>query len=553
MDSKPPPAVLTIAGSDCGGGAGIQADLKAFTAFGCYGTSVITALTAQNTQGVQGVHPTPPEFLEQQLTSVLVDIEIRGMKTGMLYDAEHTRRIARTLRAHYGDVSKVPPLVVDPVAVSTSGHVLLHEDAVSVMIEELFPLATLITPNKPEAELLLSRKGASVKIETLEDMIAASEKLLAFGSKAVLVKGGHVSLTMADVHRISAAHPEVKIVPESFLDENMEILQVNQEDLASRQLVVDVLREGEKVTLFVSPRIESSSTHGTGCTLSAVIASALAKGESVVEATRQATIYTHVGIETAFPVGRGHGPLNHMHNLLPRLVPPPTASNPHPLTRILIQSSRETWKAYVEHDFVKQLARGTLPRECFLHFVKQDYLYLKYYARAYGLLVAKSSTYSSIQTATQTIVNVINEVATHKTFCAQWGISEEELTATPESPSTTAYGAYLLDIGLQGDSAKLIMALAACLLGYGEVGLWLKKEASKPDSWVKLDGNVYLRWIEDYSGEHYQSAVKLGIETIETLAAADPPNALRFQEWCAIWEKCTRLEKGFWDMALNLL
>ncbi|RDX47441.1 hypothetical protein OH76DRAFT_1406035 [Lentinus brumalis] len=553
MDSKPPPAVLTIAGSDSGGGAGIQADLKAFTAFGCYGTSVITALTAQNTQGVQGVHPTPPEFLEQQLTSVLDDIEIRGMKTGMLYDAEHTRRIARTLRAHYGDVSKVPPLVVDPVAVSTSGHVLLHEDAVSVMIEELFPLATLITPNKPEAELLLSRKGASVKIETLEDMIAASEKLLAFGSKAVLVKGGHVSLTMADVHRISAAHPEVTIVPESFLDENMEILQVNQEDLASRQLVVDVLREGEKVTLFVSPRIESSSTHGTGCTLSAVIASALAKGESVVEATRQATIYTHVGIETAFPVGRGHGPLNHMHNLLPRLVPPPTASNPHPLTRILIQSSRETWKAYVEHDFVKQLARGTLPRECFLHFVKQDYLYLKYYARAYGLLVAKSSTYSSIQTATQTIVNVINEVATHKTFCAQWGISEEELTATPESPSTTAYGAYLLDIGLQGDSAKLIMALAACLLGYGEVGLWLKKEASKPDSWVKLDGNVYLRWIEDYSGEHYQSAVKLGIETIETLAAADPPNALRFQEWCAIWEKCTRLEKGFWDMALNLL
>ncbi|KAI0695108.1 Phosphomethylpyrimidine kinase-domain-containing protein [Cerioporus squamosus] len=570
MDSNPPPAVLTIAGSDSGGGAGIQADLKAFTAFGCYGTSVITALTAQNTKGVQGVHPTPPEFLEQQLTSVLDDIDIRGIKTGMLYDAEHTRKIARTLKAHYGDASKVPPLVVDPVSVSTSGHTLLHEDAVSVMLEELFPLATLITPNKPETELLLSRKGVSVKIETLEDMIAASEKLLAFGSKAVLVKGGHVSLTLEDIHRISAASPQVTVVPESFLDENMEILQVIEQDLASRQLVVDVLREGEKVTLFVSPRIDSTSTHGTGCTLSAVIASALAKGESVVEATRQATIYTHVGIETAFPVGRGHGPLNHMHNLLPRLVPPcvardffylhrftrqyrPTASNPHPFTRILIQSSRVTWKAYVEHEFVKQLARGTLPRECFLHFVKQDYLYLKYYARAYGLLVAKSSTYASIQTATQTIVNVINEVATHKAFCAQWGISEEELTATPESPSTTAYGAYLLDIGLQGDSAKLIMALAACLLGYGEVGLWLKKEASKPDSWVKLDGNVYLKWIEDYSGEHYQSAVRLGIETIEALAAADPPNALRFQEWCAIWEKCTRLEKGFWDMALNLL
>ena len=198
----------------------------------------------------------------------------------MLYDAEHTRRIARKLRAHYGDASNIPPLVVDPVAVSTSGHTLLHEDAVSVMIEELFPLATLITPNKPETELLLSRKDVHVKIESLEDMISSSEKLLGFGSKAVLVKGGHVSLTLADVRRVSAACPEVTVVQESFLDTNMEILQVNEQDLASRQLVVDVLREGEKVTLFVSPRIDSSSTHGTGCTLSAVIASLLAKGET---------------------------------------------------------------------------------------------------------------------------------------------------------------------------------------------------------------------------------------------------------------------------------
>ena len=214
------------------------------------------------------------------MTSVLDDIEIRGIKTGMLYDAEHTRRIARKLKAHYGDASNIPPLVVDPVAISTSGHTLLHEDAVSVMIEELFPLATLITPNKPETELLLSRKDVHVKIESLEDMISSSEKLLGFGSKAVLVKGGHVNLTLSDVRRVSAARPEITVVQESFLNTNMEVLQVNEQDLASRQLVVDVLREGEKVTLFVSPRIDSSSTHGTGCTLSAVIASLLAKGET---------------------------------------------------------------------------------------------------------------------------------------------------------------------------------------------------------------------------------------------------------------------------------
>ncbi|KAI0628809.1 Phosphomethylpyrimidine kinase-domain-containing protein [Trametes polyzona] len=553
MDGTSTPAVLTIAGSDSSGGAGIQADLKAFTAFGCYGMSVITALTAQNTTGVQGVHPSPPEFVEQQLRSVLGDIPPRGIKTGMLFDANNTRAVAQVLKAHYADASQVPPLVVDPVCVSTSGHTLLAPDAIQVLIDELCPLATLVTPNKAEAELLLSQKGVSHQISSLEDMISASEELLTIGSKAVLLKGGHVELTLADVEKVVTARSDVAVVREELLLDNMEILQVHEKDLASRPLVVDVLKEADRTTLFVSPRIESTSTHGTGCTLSAVIASLLARGQSLVEATRQATSFTHVGIETAFPVGKGHGPLNHLHALTTRIIPPPTASNPHPLTRILIQSAAQTWKEYVEHDFVKQLAQGTLPRECFIHFIKQDYLYLKYYARAYGLLVAKSSTYASIQSATQTIINVINEVATHKTFCAKWGISEEDLAATTESPSTTAYGAYLLDTGLQGDSAKLIMALAACLLGYGEVGLWLKKEAAKPNSWVKLEGNIYLRWIEDYSGEHYQSAVKLGLETIESLAVADPPNTLRFQEWCAIWEKCTRLEKGFWDASLKLL
>ncbi|KAI8989697.1 Phosphomethylpyrimidine kinase-domain-containing protein [Trametes punicea] len=552
-DQSTPPAVLTIAGSDSSGGAGIQADLKAFTAFGCYGMSVITALTAQNTTGVQGVHPSPPEFVEKQLRSVLDDIEVHAIKTGMLFDAANTRAVAQTLRAHYANAPSLPPLVVDPVCVSTSGHTLLAPDAIQVLIYELCPLATLITPNKSEAELLLSQSNLAVEINTLEDMVSACDKLLSLGPKAALLKGGHVQLTLADVEGLAAARDDVAVVREALLMDNMEILQVNEKDLLSRPLVVDVLKEAERTTLFVSPRIESTSTHGTGCTLAAVIAALLGKGHTVVEATRQATAFTHVGIETAFPIGHGHGPLNHIHALTQRIIPLPTASNPHPLTRILIQSTAQTWKEYVEHDFVKQLARGTLPKECFLHFIKQDYLYLKYYARAYGLLVAKSSTYSSIQSATQTIINVINEVSTHKTFCAQWGISEVDLAATPESPSTTAYGAYLIDIGLQGDSAKLIMALAACLLGYGEVGLWLKKEASKPNSWVKLEGNTYLKWIEDYSGEQYQTAVKLGIETIEALAVSDPPNALRFQEWCAIWEKCTRLEKGFWDASMKLL
>ncbi|KZT11149.1 uncharacterized protein LAESUDRAFT_720340 [Laetiporus sulphureus 93-53] len=544
------PAVLTIAGSDSSGGAGIQADLKTFTALGCYGTSVITALTAQNTTGVQGVHAIPPEFVKQQLQSVLSDVEIKAIKTGMLCDAGITHTIAETLKAHYG--ASAPPLVCDPVCVSTSGHTLLQRGAVEIVISELFPLATVITPNKSEAELLLSHRGLPSRVESLEDMLIASRNLLSLGPKAVLLKGGHVTTCLADVGRISVSHPHVRVIRDGLIDENMEILQIAEQDPALFVLVVDVLQECDSITMFIRPRVESKSTHGTGCTLSSALASALARGKTIIEATQAATVYTHLGIESAFPLGSGYGPLNHMHAILVRSVPLPNENIPHPLTRLLIQSTRDIWKAYVEHDFVKELAKGTLPMECFLRFIKQDYHYLKYYARAYGMLAMKSSTFTAIHATTQTIISILNEVSMQKTYCAQFGISEEELEATAESAACTAYGAYILDAGIQGDTPRLIMALAACLLGYGEVGLWLKKEASKPNTWVKLEGNPYSKWIDDYSGDAYQSAVKIGLQTIEELAVADPPSPKRFEEWRSVWEQCTRLEKGFWDMAMSL-
>lgn len=198
----------------------------------------------------------------------------------MLFDAANTRAVARTLKSHYANASDIPPLVVDPVCVSTSGHTLLAPDAVQVLIDELCPLATLITPNKAEGELMLSQKGVMVEITSLEDMISASEKLLTLGSKAVLLKGGHVELTLADVEKVAAARADITVVREELLLENMEILKVHGKDLESCPLVVDVLKEAESTTLFVSPRIESTSTHGTGCTLSAAIASLLAKGHS---------------------------------------------------------------------------------------------------------------------------------------------------------------------------------------------------------------------------------------------------------------------------------
>jgi len=173
--------------------------------------------------------------------------------------------------------------------------------------------------------------------------------------------------------------------------------------------------------------------------------------------------------------------------------------------------------------------------------------------RVVRLLVAKSHTFEAIQPATQTILNVLNEVKMHKSFCEEWGVSKDELESTPESPATMAYGAYLLNVGLQGDAAKLLVALAACLLGYGEVGLWLVTEASKgDDSWVVMEGNKYRKWIEDYGGEGYQNAVKTGIGILETIAREDPPSQKRYDEWKEVWGMCTKLERNFWEMALDL-
>lgn len=196
----------------------------------------------------------------------------------MLFDENITRIVATTLNMHYSGSATRPPLVCDPVCVSTSGHTLLHSNAVEVMIKELFPIADLITPNKFEAELLLSFRTPSTKIDSLEDMIAAAGNLLQLGPKAVLVKGGHVIATIGDIERIAQLYPNIQIIRDGSLGDNMEILQL-AEKITDAQLVVDVLDQGNgNISLFVGRRIESTSTHGTGCTLSAALACELGRG-----------------------------------------------------------------------------------------------------------------------------------------------------------------------------------------------------------------------------------------------------------------------------------
>lgn len=254
------PRALTIAGSDSGGGAGIQADLKTFTAFRVFGLSVITGLTAQNTRGVQGVELPSTDFIRTQLRSVLEDIGADAAKTGMLATGEIIRTVAAAAREF-----RLRNLVVDPVMIAASGDALMDHEAAPVMQEHLFPLATVVTPNLDEATLLCHRK-----IRTIEDMEEAARSIHAMGPKYVLVKGGHLP----------------------------------------GERVVDLLYDGREFVRRESRRVQGEF-HGTGCTLSSAIAAGLAKGLPVREAVARAQGYVELGLKTAPAVGGGRRPLNH--------------------------------------------------------------------------------------------------------------------------------------------------------------------------------------------------------------------------------------------------
>ena len=262
MDSrKPLPVALTIAGSDSGGGAGIQADLKTFHQWGVHGTSALTAVTAQNTLGVQEIHPVPHAIIAAQIESVAGDLKPRAVKSGMLATTGIVATVAASIRRH-----GLRRYVLDPVMVATSGDRLLERDAVAAVREELVPLAAIVTPNWPEAALLTGVKEANVR-----GMAAAARALVEAGAGAALVKGGHLEG-----------------------DE-----------------VVDLFWDGEVERLYRAPRTRTRHTHGTGCTLSAAIAAGLARGAGPAEAVGGAVEWVREAIATAPGLGGGRGPVNH--------------------------------------------------------------------------------------------------------------------------------------------------------------------------------------------------------------------------------------------------
>ena len=255
---------LTIAGSDSGGGAGIQADLKTFAALGVYGTSALTAITAQNTLGVTGVQELTPDMVAAQIDAVVSDIGTDAVKTGMLSSSRIVQVVAGKVAEH-----GLPNLVVDPVMVAKGGDPLLQEEAVDALRTLLVPLALVVTPNLPEASVLVG-----YEVSTLEQARQAARDIVAMGSRSVVVKGGHL-----------------------------------QGD------AVDIFYDGSDFREFSAPRVDTKNTHGTGCTFASAIAAGLASGMGVEEAVGQAKAYVTEAIRQSFPMGSGHGPLNHFHAL----------------------------------------------------------------------------------------------------------------------------------------------------------------------------------------------------------------------------------------------
>lgn len=416
-----------------------------------------------------------------------------AIKTGMLHSKEVIETVVDTLQ----DLKADRPIIVDPVMVSTSGHRLLNEDALIALKEKLIPITTVITPNIPEAELLVGGK-----ISNLQDMMHAALEL---DSKGALVKGGHLAFSAEELKKSISQlsqleRSNVSIHGDDNIADVIDKYGQFKRGSSNKQVVVDVLYQRTRAhfDIFVQPLVESTNTHGTGCTLSAALAAYLGKGLTVVAAVKAAINFTRLGIEFSLPMGGGNGPLNHTHSTRISPLQPPTHSFPSPFTSHLISAAGKYWDEYIYHPFVQQLGDGTLPKESFLHYITQDYVYLIHYARIHSLAGYKSNSFADLEAFASITKHIAQESTMHVQYCNSWGISTAELLKTIESPHNIAYTRYLTDVGHSGTLLDLLVAVASCLLGYGEIGRRLKASAVSGEKFLpgvvcKKDNNPYWK------------------------------------------------------------
>ena len=478
---------LTIAGSDSSGGAGIQADIKAMTMNGVYAMSAVTALTAQNTTGVTGILEVSPDFLKQEIDAVFTDIFPDAVKTGMVSSSALIHTIAESLR-HYNARN----IVVDPVMVSTSGARLIAEDAVKTLADELLPLALVATPNIPEAEIL-----SGVKIDGKDSMTEAAKKINALYGCAVLVKGGH-----------------------NINDAN------------------DLLCTGQDaLTWFYGEHINNTNTHGTGCTLSSAIAANLAKGFTLEEAVMRAKEYISGALGAMLDLGKGSGPLNHAFNLTGKY------SEYQSLYSRLMASVADIWPQYYSHPFVKGIETGELDVQKFRHYITQDYLYLNEYAKVFSIGAAKAKNpelmalfASYVQAITKVEINI------HHGYLGRFGVSQEEIDATPRTHENLAYTSYMIRTAYEEGEAEIAAAVLSCAVSYQDIALNIVK--NNPDA---VNHEVYGNWVKCYSGEEYISGNKVILRILEELT--ENYTDRQIQHLAEIFRVCSRHELEFWNMA----
>lgn len=492
------PNVLSIAGTDPTGGAGIQADLKSIAAAGGYGMCVVTALVAQNTQGVREIHTPPQDFLKAQLDAVFDDVEVDAVKVGMLGDAATTRTVSDYLAAH-----PVSHVVVDPVMVATSGDRLLTEDAEDALRRFVAEHATVVTPNLPELAVLAGAETA----QTFDEAVEQGRAFAGQTGVAVLVKGGHL-----------------------------------RSGAASNALV----RPGGHVEVAEVPRVDTKNTHGTGCSLSSAFATRLARTDDAAGALHWTSSWLHEAIATAdeLNVGQGHGPINHFHRLrrlaasadtepwdisgdreagggsgdtepgAPLIEPEIPAAGPH--TRALWdRAAAKVWPATLALPHITSLRTGELPREQFEFYLLQDAHYLQDYSRALAGLSTKAPTPAEQVWWAQSAVEAIEaESELHHSWFAEHAL---DFAGSRPSPVTAAYTNFLKSQTALEEYAVAAAAVLPCFWLYAEVGLHLA-EADHPE-------HPYHTWLSMYGGEEFTAGVVTAIETTERALEAASPTA----------------------------
>lgn len=506
------PNILSIAGTDPTGGAGIQADLKSISAAGGFGMCVVTALVAQNTQGVRSIHVPPQDFLKEQLDSVFDDVEVNAVKIGMLGDVATTNTVSEYLAAH-----PVPIVVVDPVMVATSGDRLLTEDAEEAMRQFVRDHASVVTPNIPELAVLANTSPA----ETFDEALEQGRQYAKAAGVSVVVKGGHL-----------------------------------KEGYASNALVTP---SGDIEVAHV-PRVDTKNTHGTGCSLSSALAARLTIDADSALAWTSSWLHEAIAHADELNVGTGHGPVDHFHRsrrlaaaastqpwkLIDDWSAPTHSSSPilepkipaaGPFTRDLWEkAARAVWPQTLQLPFIRALRDGTLPEEQFAFYLVQDAFYLREYSRALATVGAKAPDAEDQVWWSQSATAAIDaESDLHRSWIAKNDINAD----TPPSPVTLGYVNMLTSTAAFKDYIVGAAAVLPCFWLYAEVGLHLA-ENNSPD-------HPYNAWLSMYGGDDFTDAVRMALQSVEkALASASEQQRADAEE--AFMNACY-YEREFFDQA----